>query len=194
MTRATRYRYYCAATLDGFIADEHDGLDWLLSQEIDHTPGSPGLYDDFITGIGAVVMGATTYGFVCDQLRGSDETWPYTQPSFVFTHRDLEAVGDGITFVTGTPTEHRAALEAAAGERDVWVVGGGALAADFADAGMLDEVLVNVAPVTLGAGRPLLPRPYDLRLRDLGRSGAFAYLTYDVVGPRRADPTARATA
>lgn len=180
----TRYRYYAAATLDGFIADDHDGLDWLLSQEVDHTPGSPGLYDDFIAGIGAVVMGATTYAFIGEQLRESGESWPYEQPCLVFTHRTFEALGDDITFVTGAPAEHRAALEAAAGERDVWVVGGGALAADFAEAGMLDEVLVNIAPVTLGAGRPLFPRPFDLRLRDLGRSGAFAYLTYDVVGAR----------
>ena len=180
----TRYRYYAASTLDGFIADEHDALDWLLSQEVDHTPGSPGLYDDFIVDIGAVVMGATTYAYIVEQVRESGETWPYEQPSFVFTHRDVEAVGDDITFVSGTPTEHREAIEAAAGERDVWLVGGGALTADFAEAGMLDEVLVNIAPVTLGAGRPLFPRPYDLRLRDAARSGAFAYLTYDVVGPR----------
>uniref|UniRef100_UPI002B27547C dihydrofolate reductase family protein n=1 Tax=Nocardioides sp. TaxID=35761 RepID=UPI002B27547C len=170
--------------LDGFIADEHDGLDWLLSQEVDHTPGSPGLYDDFIVDIGAVVMGAATYAFIGKQLRESGERWPYEQPAFVFTHHDVEAFGDDITFVSGSPAEHRSLLEAAAGERDVWLVGGGALAADFAEAGMLDEVLVNITPVTLGAGRPLLPRPFDLRLRDVARSGVFAYLTYDVVGRR----------
>ena len=74
------------------------------------------------------------------------------------------------------------AIEAAAGGQDVWVVGGGALAADLAEAGMLDELLVSLAPVTLGAGRPLLPRRFDLRLLDLGRNGAFAVATYDVLG------------
>lgn len=180
----TRYRYYTAATLDGFLADEHDSLDWLFTQTLDDTPGTPGRYEDFITEVGALVMGATTYAWIGDHLRKTGEAWSYTQPCFVFTHRAFEPLGNGITFVSGTPGEHRASIEEAAGDRDVWMVGGGALAADFAESGMLDEVLVSIAPVTLGAGRPLFPRPFDLRLRDLGRNGAFAVATYDVVGPR----------
>ncbi|WP_341927918.1 dihydrofolate reductase family protein, partial [Nocardioides psychrotolerans] len=80
--------------------------------------------------------------------------------------------------------EVHAAMVAAAGERDVWVVGGGDLAGQLADAGLLDEVVVSIAPVTLGAGRPLLPRRYDLRLTELARNGAFACARYDVVGAR----------
>ncbi len=55
-------------------------------------------------------------------------------------------------------------LVAAAGDGDVWVVGGGDLAGQFADLGLLDEVIVNIAPVTLGSGKPLLPRHVELRL------------------------------
>ena len=66
------------------------------------------------------------------------------------------------------------------------MVGGGDLAAQVADAGLLDEVCVSIAPVTLGAGRPLFPRPFDLRLVELARNGAFACARYDVVGPRTA--------
>ena len=179
-----RYRYWTATTLDGFLADEQDSLDWLFVQEQDDAPGTPGRYDDFIAGVGAVVMGATTYAWLVHHLKESGEAWPYTQPCLVFTHRTFEAPGDDITFVSGPPARHRTALERAAGNRDVWVVGGGALAADFAGAGMLDEVLVSIAPVTLGAGRPLFPRPFDLRLRDVGRNGAFVVASYDVVGAR----------
>ncbi|HZB24269.1 MAG TPA: nitrilase-related carbon-nitrogen hydrolase, partial [Gaiellaceae bacterium] len=50
-----------------------------------------------------------------------------------------------------------AVCEPSSGERNVWIVGGGPLVAQFAEAGLLDEVLVTIAPVTLGAGRPLLP-------------------------------------
>lgn len=180
----TRYSFYTATTLDGFLADEHDSLDWLLSQPHDDAPGTPGRYDDFIAGVGALVMGATTYAWIGDHLRTSGEPWPYPQPCLVFTHRTFEPLGEGITFVSGPPAEHRATIEAAAGDGSVWVVGGGALAADLAEAGMLDEVLVSIAPVTLGAGRPLFPRPFDLRLRELGRNGAFAVAAYDVVAPR----------
>ena len=47
---------------------------------------------------------------------------------------------------------------AAAGERNLWVVGGGNVASQFADAGLLDEVLVTVVPVVLGDGKPLFDR------------------------------------
>ena len=71
----------------------------------------------------------------------------------------------------------------AAGERNVWIVGGGDLAGQFADAGLLDEVLVSITPVTLGAGAPLLPRRLELRLDELGRNDAFAAVKYSVVRP-----------
>ena len=47
---------------------------------------------------------------------------------------------------------------AAAGERNLWVVGGGNVASQFADAGLLDELLVTVVPVVLGEGKPLFDR------------------------------------
>ncbi len=69
----------------------------------------------------------------------------------------------------------------AAGDRNVWIVGGGDLAGQFADAGLLDEVIVSIAPVTLVAGKPLLPRRIELRLEELGRNGDFACAKYSVV-------------
>jgi dihydrofolate reductase len=74
-------------------------------------------------------------------------------------------------------------MVAAAGGKNVWVIGGGDLAGQFADAGLLDELILGVAPVTLGAGAPVLPRRLlaaDLRLTSVERSGQFAYLRYDV--------------
>jgi dihydrofolate reductase len=179
----TRYRFYTATSLDGFLADEDDSLAWLFVQEQDRGPDAPGSYETFMTGIGAMVMGATTYAWLGDHLREQGEPWMYDIPCFVFTHRPSAPLGAGITFVAGAPAEHRAALERAAGDRDVWVVGGGALAADFAEAGMLDDILVSIAPVTLGRGRPLFPRRFALRLTELARNGAFAVATYDVLGP-----------
>ena len=54
----------------------------------------------------------------------------------------------------------------AGGDRTVCFVGGGHLAGQFADAGLLDEVIVYIAPVTLGAGAPLLARRVELRLEE----------------------------
>ncbi len=72
-------------------------------------------------------------------------------------------------------------MRRAAGERNVWIVGGGDLAGQFADAGLLDEVLVTIAPVTLGAGAPLLPRRIELSLEEAGRNGDFVCARYAVV-------------
>jgi dihydrofolate reductase len=69
----------------------------------------------------------------------------------------------------------------AAGGRNVWIVGGGDLVGQFADAGLLDEVLVGIAPVTLGGGAPLLPRRIELRLEDVGRNGDFVSARFSVV-------------
>ena len=63
-----------------------------------------------------------------------------------------------IEFTSGDVAPVHEQMVEAAGERNIWIVGGGDLAGQFADAGLLDEVIVSIAPVTLGAGAPLLPR------------------------------------
>jgi dihydrofolate reductase len=62
------------------------------------------------------------------------------------------------------------------------VVGGGDLAGQFADAGLLEEIWVQFAAVTLGAGRPLLPRVLDLELLDVARNRDFLCGRYRVRG------------
>jgi dihydrofolate reductase len=76
-----------------------------------------------------------------------------------------------------------AAMTEAAGEKNIWLVGGGDLVGQFADRGLLDELLIHLAPVTLGAGAPLLPRRLtfpSLKLVSVEEEGGFAYLTYAV--------------
>lgn len=174
--------YYTAATLDGYLADEQDSLEWLFVQDIDEA--GPMNYTDFIADIGAIAMGATTYEWILEHERAQGNPWPYEQPCFVFTHRDLPPAADSVQIVHGPPAEFRQRLAEATKERSVWVVGGGDLAAQFAESGMLDEVIVSIAPVTLGAGRPLFPRPFDLQLVEVAQNRAFVCARYAVVGPR----------
>ena len=178
----TRFRYYTATTLDGFLADPNDSLDWLLTQDIDES-GYLNM-GEFMPEIGVIAMGATTYRWVVDHLAATGEQWPYEVPSFVFTHRELEPVVESIRFVSGEPAAVRDALVEAAGGKDVWMVGGGDLAAQFAAAAMLDEMLVSYAPVTLGAGKPLFGLPFDFELVECGRNRAFLCARYRVVGAR----------
>ena len=174
--------YFTASTLDGFLADENDSLAWLFEQKTDE--GGPAGYAEFIAGVGTMVMGATTYTWLGEHMRSTGEEWAYDIPCWVFTHREHEPLGEDIRFIAGEVREHHPAIAESAAGRDIWVVGGGDLAGQFADLGLLDQMVVAIAPVTLGAGRPLLPRRHDLKLVELGRNGDFAMATYDVVGAR----------
>jgi dihydrofolate reductase len=179
-------QYYTATTLDGFIADPDNSLEWLFrrNQEKD----GPMNYGEFIADVGAIAMGSTTYEWILDhEFSGKDIAewkWLYDVPCWVFTHRQLPVVPDAaIEFVSGEIAPVHEQLVDAAGDRNVWIVGGGDLVGQFADAGLLDEVIVSIAPVTLGAGAPLLPRRIELHLDELGRNGDFACARYSVVRP-----------
>jgi dihydrofolate reductase len=179
-------QYYTATSLDGFIADQSHSLDWLFTRDQDRK--GPLNYDDFIAGVGALAMGATTYEWVFDhEFAGKDPAewkWPYEQPTWVFTHRVLPLVpGAAVEFTSDdVPAVHTRMVEAA-GDRNRWIVGGGDLAGQFADAGLLDEVIVYIAPVTLGAGAPLFPRRQELHLEETARNGDFITARFAVVRP-----------
>jgi len=170
--------YYTASSLDGFIATEDHSLDWLLTQQIDEN--GPMAYDGFRATLGAMALGATTYEWVL----AHEGSWPYTLPAWVFTHRELSVPASGSVRLTQADVRDvHAEMTAAAEGKDLWIVGGGDLAGQFADAGLLDEVWIQYAPVTLGAGAPVLPRALDLELIDVARNRAFLCGRYRVVRP-----------
>ena len=180
-------QYYTATTLDGFIADPDNSLEWLFTRAQDEDGQLN--YGAFIAQVGALAMGSTTYEWVLDhEFAGKDPSewrWPYDLPCWVFTHRELQVVpGARVAFTSADVATVHAELVAAAEGRNIWIVGGGDLAGQFADAGLLDEVQVSIAPVTLGAGAALLPRHVELRLDEVGRNGDFVAATYTVVRPQ----------
>jgi dihydrofolate reductase len=151
-------QYYTSSSLDGFVATPDHDLGWLLQF------GDPGSgYDAFYQQVGAVAMGSSTYTWLLrHHVRPeghAPQPWPYAVPAWVFTSRDLPTVdGADVRFVRGDVRPVHAAMAAAAAGKNVWIVGGGDLAGQFLDAGLLDELIVQVVSVTLGAGAPLLPR------------------------------------
>ena len=186
-------QYYTASSLDGFIAGPNDSLDWLFPLgNIEDTS-----YPTFIRDVGAVAMGSATYEWMLRHLVGPEadhpQPWPYHQPTWVFTSRVLPAIsGADIRFTRGDVRPvHRVMVEEAGG-RNVWIVGGGELAGQFYDAGLLDELYVQIGSVTLGAGKPLLPRAITsppLRLVSVRAVGTgFAELHYEVPPPQRIAP------
>lgn len=180
-------QFYGAATLDGFLATRDDGLEWLLQ-----FGAAVSSYEPFIARVGALAMGAATYEWLLrhhvrpDSVAG--QPWPYAQPTWVFTRRRLAvAPGADVRFVQGEVGPVHTAMQRAAGTKNIWIVGGGELLGQFFDQGLLDELIVQIAPLTLGAGKPLLPRALPaspLRLLSVQQFGdTFAELRYRV--PKR---------
>jgi dihydrofolate reductase len=177
-----------ATTINGWIADEHDSLAWLFAVEDGDAP------DEQLLPQHATVMveGSTTYEWVLAEsdILAHPEKWTEfhgDRPTYVFTTRELPVpAGADIRFVRGPVSEVLDELRAAAGDGDIWVVGGGDLAGQFFDAGALDELAISVAPVTLTGGAPLFPRRVEsdrLRLVSARAFGQFARLIYEVRRP-----------
>lgn len=181
-------QYYTATSLDGFLATEDDSIEWLFPLGDLHDTG----YSDFIANVGALAMGASTYLWLLNHAEQVEaETgspWPYSQPTWVFTHRTLPPVPNAdVRFVQGDVRPVHAEMVRAAGSRNLWIVGGGDLAAQFHDAGLLTEAIITVASVTLGKGKPLFPRrvtspPWRLvSVRQIGTG--LAELHYEMPEP-----------
>lgn len=160
-------------------------MDWLFPLgDPDETS-----YGAFIAEVGALAMGSTTYEWM---LRHADEVaevsgspWPYAQPAWVFSSRSLSVVeGADIRMVRGDVRPVHAEMRDAAGSKNIWIVGGGDLAGQFYDAGLLDEIIVQVGSVTLGRGKQLFPRRVTsppLHLVSARQVGSgFAELRYEV--------------
>lgn len=152
-------QYFTATSLDGFIATEDDSLEWLFPLGDINDTG----YGAFIADVGALAMGSATYEWMLRHAQTvaaeTGSAWPYSQPTWVFSTRTLPAIqGADLTFVRGDVRSVHAAMRSAAGDKNIWVVGGGDLAGQFYDARLLDEILVQVGSVTLGKGKPLFPR------------------------------------
>ena len=178
-------QYYTATSIDGFIADQDNSLDWLF--EVDEGTDNP--FGAFFAGVGAFAMGATTYEWILKNGNLLDEPQNWHDmyggvPCWVFTHRDLPPVPDAnVFFVSGDVKRVHEAMVVAAQGKNVWLVGGGDFVGEFADRELLDEIILGIAPVTLGAGSPLLPRhlpAQQLALTEVSQIGQFAYLTYAV--------------
>ncbi len=148
---------YCtAASLDGYIADPEHSLAWLFQFDGDGDAG----FGSFMRDVGAIAMGSHTYEWLLRNHVYEDpenpRAWPHEQPTWVFTSRSLREVpGANISFVSGDVAPVFEDMREAAAGRDIWLAGGGDLAAQFHERGLLDELVVTIAPVLLGGGAPL---------------------------------------
>jgi len=170
-----------AATLDGFVAEEDGGLDWLFQFGGTGT-GEESPVADFLRTVGAIAMGSTTYQWLLDA-----DYWDYGDtPAWVFTSRGEMRRFDGadIRFVQGRPREFVDDMRAAAGDQVVWLMGGGNLADQFVEDGALDDLLLSVAPVVLHKGIRMFERSRivspPLELIEARQRGPMVELRYEL--------------
>lgn len=172
--------YNAATTLNGFLADDADSLQWLFD-----VPGSDAAaagIGDFLAGVDALVMGSTTYEWLLEALDSPLTTQYGDRPIWVFTSRDLPVPeGSHVRLVNGPVADVLPQIRENADT--VWVMGGGDLAGQFLDAGALDRIILTMAPVFLPSGRPTLPRRLEssrLHLDGHRRLGQFTELSFTV--------------
>jgi dihydrofolate reductase len=179
MRGMTKVQYFTACTIDGYIADENNSLDWLF--EVPHDEGDE-YWDQWFPSVGGLAMGATTYEWMLDheQLVDRPDQWRRfygDRPGWVFTHRDLPLIpGVDVSLVEGDVGQAYEAMTERLSGANLWVVGGGDLVGQFHDAGLLDDIILGMTPVTLGRGAPLLPRRITSR--------QLAFQKAELIGPR----------
>ena len=149
-------------SLDGFIAAEDGGVDWLGGQ--DAGGNDFGSYERFIAGVSDVVMGYTTYRQLTTELM--PDAWPYAaQTTHVLTHRAPEPK-EGVRF-TAEPVDALLARLKAREGGEIWICGGASIANQCIRLGLIDRYHISVIPTIRGAGIRLfeaLETPIELRL------------------------------
>jgi dihydrofolate reductase len=172
---------HATMSLDGFIADPDGKLDWAFRFA---GPSAEAVRE--ITGsIGAVLAGR--HGYDLGMMRGDKKVYggAWSGPQFVLTHRPADAPpGPSITFVSGGIGQAVEAARAAAGGKDV-VVMGASIAQQCLAEGLADEILLHVVPILLGEGIRLFANPaagqITLHPVSVGQSGDLADLRFRVV-------------
>lgn len=161
MAHNSRVLVYIACSFDGFIAGPGDDLSWLPGADASAAPADPAGperadtgavgFESFMSRIGALLMGRRSY----EVVQGFGGNWPYgDRPVLVATHRPLQTVLPRVRAVDGEIAELIAQARDAAGDRDIYLDGGN-LIRQALDADLVDELIVTMVPVLLGAGSPL---------------------------------------
>lgn len=162
---------FIAASLDGYIARSCGDIDWLFT---DQDYG----YSEFLASVDTVIMGRKTY----DQVLTFGE-YPYkAKKSYIFTKNPALQADNNIEFINTDVKQFVENLRVVNG-KNIWLVGGSLLIHDFMRNNLVDELIVSIHPIILGAGIPLFTHQ-TTTLMQLKRcqsySSGLVQLAYDV--------------
>jgi dihydrofolate reductase len=175
--------WHITMSLDGFIAGPEHSMEWARGAG----GGAPNSIAASVrAGTGAVLAGRHWHDVAMERYNGVGGIYggAWTGPVFVLTHRSGDEPGEGVTFISGSIEDAVATTKEAAGGRDIEVFGA-AIAAQVLEAGLLDEIVVHVAPLLLGDGVRLYGAPgmgrVELERTELGASGPLTAMRFRVV-------------
>ena len=149
-TMNTKNSVFIATSLDGYIADQNGGIDWL--HMIPNPDNDDMGYTEFSNTIDALVMGRTTFETVC----GFDIDWPYQKPVFVLSNtlQDVPESHKGKAFlVKGTLTQVLNHIHQQ-GYHHLYIDGGTTIQG-FLKEDLIDDIHITTIPILLGGGAPL---------------------------------------
>ncbi len=146
---------YVATSLDGYLADAEEKLDWLPNpEELDLELG----YDEFIEKIDAIVMGTNTFNMVCSF--GGE--WPYTKPVFIISNsltKIAKKYKSKAFLIKGSIEEIMKSIHSQ-GYKNLYIDGGKNIQ-NFLKEDQIDEIIITMIPTLLGGGIPLFSRLSD---------------------------------
>jgi dihydrofolate reductase len=168
--------FYGAISLDGYLARENHNLDWLFGTDGEAETG----YQEFYESVDIILMGRSTY----DQIGIlSPDKFPYEgKPCYVFS-RKLTCSTEHVTFINEDIAGFTQSLKEQAAGKRIWVVGGGEVLQHMLKAKLVDEFIIQIAPVVIGRGIPLFvpgDQESELTLVDVRRYKQFAQLHYQL--------------
>lgn len=170
---------YIAMSLDGFIASETGGVEWLVGQEA--TSEEMGSYEGFIQTVDTVVMGYTTFHQITTELAPGD--WPYKgMKSYVLTHKNKESKEE-ITFTDENVKQLIEKIKSEPG-KNIWICGGANVANQLIKEDLIDRYHITVIPTILGKGIRLFHDNIDCIKLKLISSESYNGIT-DLIYERR---------
>lgn len=176
---------FIATSVDGYIARENGGIDWLTGSD-NSAGGEDYGYREFINSVDGIVMGRHTYEKVL-----SFDSWPYgKKPVFVLSRRKTEIprkIEKKVFVMSGTPTELVRDLEKD-GFKHLYVDGGKTIQ-NFLKEGLINQMIITMVPILIGGGIPLFGSlPHDVKLRSVKTrrfDDGLVQCRYEVIGAER---------
>lgn len=183
-------------SVDGFVAGRDISVEnplgigghrlhhWLFHEK---TAADSQILHTLMTNTGAVILGNHTY------RTAIDDAWsgvsPFQSPAYVLCYRLPASRANGFTFVTGGIEEALVQAKAAAGLKQVWIMGGANVVQQYLKAGLVDELHLHLTPVLLNQGTRLFAflgnNHIELEARPPILTKGALHTTFDIVKSKK---------